>query len=266
MQDYYAILGLDPDASPESVKVAYRRLARQCHPDVLAASGSESDKESVDAHMAQLNEAYAVLSNAKSRREYDERLRLECVLTSKTTTRTAAKTVTETRTDLTQTSGKSHYARIRPRHEVDSTVITQFAGHLRESFISRKTGFSWKPVALEGFDWGLEALSWSACYCVALRGFASVDSGIAKKFVNYSETVITRNRRAIRKSHFLFLLPFLQMVEWDSVSRQFQSFLDGKSSAAVILLDLHHGRTLRLGSRFSDKRLEELIRSIRTSP
>jgi hypothetical protein len=273
LQDYYAILGLDQDASPESVKVAYRRLARQYHPDMQVASGREADKASVDAHMAQLNEAYAVLSNAKRRREYDDQLRLECVLTVKTATRTATKTATETRTDQTATSASpTYHARVRPQHEVDATVITQFSGHLRQSFISKKPGLSWGPVALEGFDWGLEALTWSACYCVALRGFESVDSAIAKKFINYSEMVLTANKRAIRKNHFLFLLPFLQMIEWDSVSRQIQSFLNGKGSATiglpstgVILLDMHHGRTLRLGSRFSDKRFEELIQSIRTS-
>ena len=43
MEDYYAILGLDQGASPESIKLAYRRLARESHPDRFVNS-SEADK------------------------------------------------------------------------------------------------------------------------------------------------------------------------------------------------------------------------------
>lgn len=271
LHDYYAILGLDPDASPESVKIAYRRLARQHHPDLKAHCSTEVEKASVDACMAQLNEAYAVLSNAKSRMEYDERLHLECILVSKTATRSASER--ETAADQTKTAtNKAHHSRIRPRHELDSTVVTQFSGHLRETFLSKRSGFSWNAVEFEGFDWGLEALSWSSHYCVALRCFAAVDSSTTKKFINYSEMVIERWKRHIRKNYFLFLLPFLQMSEWESVSSQVQPFVGGKTRAAlsipptgVILLDMHHGRILRLGSPFPDKRFEQLIRSIRTA-
>ncbi len=70
MEDYYSILGLDPGASHESIKLAYRRLAREHHPD-RKINSTESEKEYFSAHMAQLNGAYAVLSDAKLRREYD---------------------------------------------------------------------------------------------------------------------------------------------------------------------------------------------------
>jgi hypothetical protein len=106
---------------------------------------------------------------------------------------------------------------------------------------------------------------------VALRGFATVDSATAKKFINYSETVIARCKRHIRKSYFLFLLPFRQMSEWESVSSQFQAFVNGKNpasstrSAGIVLLDTQHGRQLRIGSPFSDKRFEQLLQSMKIS-
>jgi DnaJ-like protein len=268
LADFYAILGLDADASADTIKASYRRLARQFHPDVAQVS-TEAQKASAESHMAQLNEAYAVLSNPRSRREYDERLRLELVLASKTVTRTVA----ETRTGQTQTSvSRTVAGRVRPRHEVDSTVVTQFSGHLREAFANnrKKGGFSWSPVALEGFDWGLEYVTWSTSYCVALRGFATIDAAIGKKVVNYSDAVIGHYKRTLRTSHHLFLLPFLQMSEWDTVSTQIQGFLRGRNSTGasltstgVILLDMHNGRTLRLGCRFSDKHFESLIQSMR---
>ena len=64
-RDYYEVLGIAADASPEEIKRAYHRLAFQCHPD--------RNWESEEAHeeMERINEAYAVLSDPIKRREYD---------------------------------------------------------------------------------------------------------------------------------------------------------------------------------------------------
>ena len=63
-RDYYQILGVPRDASPEQIKQAYRRLARQYHPDVnKSAEAAEKFK--------QINEAYQVLSDPEKRRAYD---------------------------------------------------------------------------------------------------------------------------------------------------------------------------------------------------
>lgn len=60
-KDYYRILQVHPEAGPEVIQAAYRRLARQRHPD---SGGS-------DVAMQELNEAYEVLSDPVKRREYD---------------------------------------------------------------------------------------------------------------------------------------------------------------------------------------------------
>lgn len=67
--DYYDALGVAPDASAREIKVAYRRLAFQHHPD------RNPSPVAADA-MKRINEAYAVLSNPEKRREYDA-LRLQ---------------------------------------------------------------------------------------------------------------------------------------------------------------------------------------------
>jgi len=61
-KDYYKVLGVNEDASPEEIKKTYRRLAFQYHPD------RNSGKEEM---MKEINEAYAVLSEERKRREYD---------------------------------------------------------------------------------------------------------------------------------------------------------------------------------------------------
>lgn len=63
--DYYEILGVSRDATPEEIKRAYRRLARQHHPDV-----NQGDQEA-EERFKQLGEAYAVLSDPEARRRYD---------------------------------------------------------------------------------------------------------------------------------------------------------------------------------------------------
>ncbi|HUS23765.1 MAG TPA: DnaJ C-terminal domain-containing protein [Candidatus Binatia bacterium] len=64
-KDYYQILGVKRDASPEDIKRAYRKLARQFHPDRNKARGAEDRFKSV-------NEANEVLSDAKKRQAYDQ--------------------------------------------------------------------------------------------------------------------------------------------------------------------------------------------------
>ena len=277
MPDYYAILGLDSDASPGSIKVAYRRLVRQYHPD-LAKISTEAQKLSMDARMAQLNEAYSVLSNPRNRREYDERTRLEYSLAAQTVSRSVKETRSgPSRSGQTQTppaptaAGASAPSRIRPKYEANATLVTQFSAHLRKEFVGKASGFSWSAASVEGFDWGVQAASWSTSYCVAVRGFASIDSAVAKKIISYADAVILRHKRTLRKSHFLFLLPFVELDEWESVSSQIQAFLSGKnstgaslSSTGIVLLDMTHARTLRLGCRFADKKFEQLVESTRS--
>ena len=65
-QDYYSVLGVDRRATEDQIKRAYRRLARQHHPDV-----NKGDRASEQRFKA-VNEAYDVLGDAARRRDYDE--------------------------------------------------------------------------------------------------------------------------------------------------------------------------------------------------
>ena len=64
--DYYKILGLDKTAGTEQIKKAYRKLARQYHPDL-----NPNDKEA-NKKFQQINEANEVLSDPEKRKKYDQ--------------------------------------------------------------------------------------------------------------------------------------------------------------------------------------------------
>jgi len=69
-RDYYATLGVDKDATAAEIKKAYRRLAREHHPD------ARPDDSRAEARFKEIGEAYAVVGDPATRREYDELRRL----------------------------------------------------------------------------------------------------------------------------------------------------------------------------------------------
>jgi len=67
-RDYYQVLGIPKTASADEIKKAYRRLARQFHPDMH----SGAKKSEMEKKFKELNEAHEVLSDADKRKKYDQ--------------------------------------------------------------------------------------------------------------------------------------------------------------------------------------------------
>jgi curved DNA-binding protein len=65
-KDYYKVLNVPREASSEDIKKAFRKLARQYHPDVA------KDKKGAEEKFKEINEAYEVLGDPDSRKKYDE--------------------------------------------------------------------------------------------------------------------------------------------------------------------------------------------------
>ncbi|MGA7096937.1 MAG: molecular chaperone DnaJ [Acidimicrobiia bacterium] len=65
-KDFYKILGVSGEATPDEIKKAYRKLAQTHHPDA-----NQGDK-AAEEKFKEISEAYATLSNAEQRKEYDQ--------------------------------------------------------------------------------------------------------------------------------------------------------------------------------------------------
>jgi molecular chaperone DnaJ len=69
-KDFYRELGVSSDAQPEEIKKAYRKLARELHPDANPGDAK------AEARFKAVSEAYGVLGDADKRKQYDEQRRL----------------------------------------------------------------------------------------------------------------------------------------------------------------------------------------------
>ena len=65
-KDYYEVLGVDKNADDETIKKAYRKLAKKYHPDTNAGNAEAERK------FKEISEAYAILSDKEKRKEYDQ--------------------------------------------------------------------------------------------------------------------------------------------------------------------------------------------------
>ncbi len=66
-EDYYQVLGVDKKATADEIKKAYRKLAVKWHPDK-----NPNNKAAAEEKFKKISEAYAVLSDAKKREQYDQ--------------------------------------------------------------------------------------------------------------------------------------------------------------------------------------------------
>lgn len=65
MLDYYKVLGVTPQATEKDIKAAYRKLAKEYHPDVV------KDDPNGNKKMYEVQEAYGVLGDAEKKKQYD---------------------------------------------------------------------------------------------------------------------------------------------------------------------------------------------------
>lgn len=275
MEDFYALLGLDAGSSEESIKLAYRRLARESHPDRNMDKNAEQQAAAA-TRMAGLNRAYAVLSDAKQRRAYDQELKTLQLVNNISSSNGSngsngkQKDGKEKKQPPPSERTAGPAARMRPGADVANSVASEFSSHLKQQLEANKKLVSWKPTELEGFHWALEGGTWSAHFCVALRNFATVNVDAVKKFSNYANLAVEGSASNVRGNYFLFLLAFQRLQDAEQVSAECRQVITNLSKGAmfglhpyVALLDVERGRSLVWGKPTRNKEFTAILNTLR---
>ena len=69
-RDYYEVLGVNKDSSPDEIKSAYRKAALKWHPDKWV-NGTDAEKKTAEENFKEASEAYSVLSDENKKARYD---------------------------------------------------------------------------------------------------------------------------------------------------------------------------------------------------
>jgi curved DNA-binding protein len=113
-KDYYKIMGIEPTASEQEIKTAYRRLARKYHPDLNKAANAE-------ALFKEMGEAYEILKDPEKRAQYDLHLK-----NKEASDQTPQQRNAEYRSPQEDGEHAFHGA------EFDSDLFASFFGHARQ--------------------------------------------------------------------------------------------------------------------------------------
>lgn len=70
-RDYYEVLGVDKNSTPDEIKSAYRKAALKWHPDKWV-NGTDAEKKTAEENFKEASEAYSVLSDANKKARYDK--------------------------------------------------------------------------------------------------------------------------------------------------------------------------------------------------
>ncbi|MBK7978305.1 MAG: J domain-containing protein [Deltaproteobacteria bacterium] len=263
VKDYYSILGVERGATATAIKAAYRRLARTHHPDYVIGESEELQAQA-SIRMAELNEAYDVLSNGEARREYDERW---VTFSSGTFHVPSRHTAPITPEDLEVAATLEARSRPRATDRVTGSVVSAFAKRTCQELIEGRKGLAWRRADVEGFSWSLNASAWPLRFWIHLRSFDTLDPGSTERFIERGEEAVRASKRLVGRDLSLFVLAFYRIDEPDQVTAMCRRFREsalksgaGSAEVNVALVDVVHGRSLPYGPPPSDGRFAEVIR------
>jgi curved DNA-binding protein CbpA len=156
---YYEVLEIDSRATSEEIERAYRRLARQVHPDLHPGLGA-AERTKAEARMKLLNEIRDTLTDPLLRAGYDDRLRLEALQRGGASPATArVPEPAPPRTDADAATHEADERRGRPALWVGAFVAALGAGVVGIALLSgaRRASGPGAPVADPGAGISIDA-------------------------------------------------------------------------------------------------------------
>lgn len=253
-KDYYAVLGVAPDAALSEIKKAYRALAQQYHPDRVAAE--EENQQSAE-RMIEINEAFAVLSNKKRRAAYDRERTAKSAPAP-----TPAPPVEDLEFFRTPTP-PSQAAAHSPA--VDQSVAQDFLEKLKTLLAEQGAGAKLREETEKPWLWSFQGKTWSAQYWVSLRILPLLNPGVARETLTQVEAVVNKRRSGWRSNFFVFVLAFRSLNEGETVLKLCRTYANREDNNSrrnlvnLVVLDLNRRRSVLCGKRGRDSNLEQIL-------
>ena len=256
-KDYYAVLGVSPDATITHIKKAYRSLAQRHHPDKASA---EEDAQGSVERMVEINEAFAVVSDKKKRAAYDHQR------TAPSQPAPAAGPASaESEMPVQPTPAAAQTAR---NPVLDQTVNQDFLQKLKTMITQQGASANLREEPEKPWLWSLQGKTWGGNYSVSLRLCPTLNPNVARETVAQVGTMVSKRHSGWKNNFSLFILAFQSLSEGETVLKLFHTFCNREDNSTrrnlinIVVMDLQHRRSVLCGKRTRDENIDPILSAL----
>ena len=260
LKDYYAVLGVTPDAKASEIKKAYRSLAQLYHPDRVQPG---QDSEATAERMIEINEAIAVLSDKKHKAAYDQERAGKKIPTPLTESGPA---------DWETPVATPAAPQATPKNPaLDQTVAQDFLHKLKILLVQQGGGAKLREEAEKSWTWVLRGGTWTGHYWVGLRVCPLLNPNVTREILSQIQVLVSQHRSGWKNNSFVFILAFQSLAEGEMVLRLCRAYCNQEENSTrknmvnIVALDLHQRRSILCGKKAQDKNLTGILAALSAS-
>ncbi len=259
-ENYYIALGVSKDADQETIKFAFRKLAREYHPDKVAGLGVEF-QELASRKMEQINEAYRVLSDAEERAEYDK------MLQSGQVRRGAPKRRPPAARPKKDVPEQKQMGDVKRDHAREQMMMESSLFQIRDA-IKKESGLGWAEEQAAGFACAISARSMTKRYYVYFKSIYTLSPYDFTGLMQTIRSMDMKSKGGLSGKATLVVIIFASMEDGVKVEGLWKAFNDEslaskKSKKYIALINSTTGKAFPPSVNVKDKRMRKVIDNIK---
>ena len=256
-KDYYAVLGVAPDATSSEIKKAYRALAHRFHPDRMS---KDDDTAAAMNRMVEINEAFAIVSDEKKRAEYDQ---------LRNGPPKAAESEKPGSSDWEMPEEPAPTPAATPVHSaVSDSVNEDFLQKLKTIVAQSGGAGNLKEEPARPWLWSFLGKTWGGSYSVSLRLCPTMNPNVARENLSQIQAMLKQRRSSWKNNVFLFILGFHTLSEGETVLKLLRAFCNQDSNCTkrnlvnIVVMDMSSRRSVLCGKRVHDTSIEPVFSAL----